>query len=127
VTPPSLFQRGQITLASGRTSDYKIECDALTDEDWETLGYLLAMRVEPFSEVLGVPRGGWQLAEYMAPYAQAGANRLLIVDDVWTTGGSWQRYRARYPVALDPVAGAVVFARGPLPDNVVALFHMWKP
>lgn len=117
----SLFQRGTFKLASGQTSDFKIECDALTDEDWATLAYLLAQRLPVFGSVEGVPRGGLKLAAAMWPFTTPSSNNICVVDDVWTTGGSWTRYVEE---KIGPCFGAVVFARGQLPDNVRALFRM---
>ncbi len=53
----NLFIRQNFILHSGKPSDFKIECDALTDDDWECLAYLIAKRVS-FSSVVGVPNGG---------------------------------------------------------------------
>lgn len=117
----ALFQRGSFTLASGAASDFKIECDALTDEDWRTLAYLLAQRLPVFGRVEGVPRGGLRLAEAMRPFQIPTSGNICVVDDVWTTGGSWHRFAEQIDA---PTFGAVVFARGPLPDNVTALFQM---
>ena len=35
----TLLQEGNFTLASGKTSEFKIECDALTQEDWSTAAH----------------------------------------------------------------------------------------
>ena len=58
----NLFQRGDITLHSGGKSDFKIECDALTDEDVETLAYLISKKYK-FNMVCGVAEGGLRLEE----------------------------------------------------------------
>ena len=111
----SLFRIGDYTLASGRRARFKIECDALMDEDWLALAELIAARVA-FSEAVGVPRGGVKLAKALAGFATYG--RRLVVDDVLTTGGSITKLMG--PDDL----GFVVFARGPLPPRVRALFVM---
>jgi orotate phosphoribosyltransferase len=122
----SLFQRGDFTLHSGQKSGWKIDCDALTDGDWEALAAMLAERLPPFGVVTGVYRGGLKLAEALRQYRNPSVPRALVVDDVLTTGASMEgaapAVAARYPGY--EVAGAVVFARGPCPDWVVPLFRM---
>lgn len=114
----ALFQLGNFTLNSGEQSNFKIECDAFVDEDWTTLAWLLAERLPPFGKVEGVPRGGVRLAKALEEYARH-SDTLLIVDDVWTTGGSMERHRA----GRDAI-GAVVFARKPVAKWVIPLFTM---
>lgn len=123
----SLFQRGNFTLHSGEESWFKIDCDFLTDEDLDTLALLVAedYRVGPFFIVEGVPTGGERFARALekyalSKYATARNPRVLIVDDVLTTGGSMERQRA----GRDNVQGVVIFARGVCPDWVVPLFSM---
>jgi hypothetical protein len=112
-----LFRTGDFRLASGAASRWKIDCEALTPADWDSLALMLRDRLGPFGAVEGVPSGGLRLAEAMAAYATAGP--LLVVDDVWTTGGSWERWRAGREAV-----GAAVFARGPVPPHITALFYM---
>lgn len=128
----ALFQIGDFTLASGQKSRWKIECDGLTPTDWDALA-LMTMERFPhrFVEVVGVPRGGVPYADALDLYTDLGATsrRALVVDDVWTTGGSMQRFIDQHDelVALDSMGHldrAVVFARNPVPEGVVALFQM---
>ena len=90
-----LFQRGDFTLSGGARSDFKIDCDALSDEDWDTLAYLAAKRLPKFGSVSGVPEGGLKFAKalekYVSGYPDAG---YLIADDVWTTGASMRRRKS---------------------------------
>jgi hypothetical protein len=120
-----LFQRGTFTFASGAISPFKIECDALTEEDWATLAMLIAERVPPFSEVHGVPTGGICLAEALKSYATEG--KALVVDDVWTTGGSMTRFIGQTYLDLKGFHRAVVFAHNPVPEGVTALFQLKHP
>lgn len=115
----NLFQRGNYLLHSGYRSSWKIECDALTYEDWSTLAYLIQQRTGPFSAVEGVPDGGVPLAACLEPYCVE-RGPLLIVDDVWTSGASMEKHRhGRQAI------GAVVFARGSaLLPWVIALFQL---
>ncbi len=114
-----LFQLGDFTLSSGAKAKWKIECDALDQTDWDALAEMIASIVGPFSSVEGVPRGGLLLAECLGS-RMVGTGRHLIVDDVLTTGSSMERLRKFHPDAI----GAVVFARGPCPSWIKALFQM---
>jgi orotate phosphoribosyltransferase len=129
-----LFQFGDFTLNSGAKSLWKLECDALTDEDWKALARMVHLMVGPFSSVEGVPRGGLKLAEHLKPLTSKSGPHP-IVDDVLTTGGSltkaYDAYLKRTPGGLKGVrrlgdypTGAVVFARGPCPFWVKAVFQM---
>jgi orotate phosphoribosyltransferase len=118
----NLFQSGMFKLASGTVSRFKIECDALTPNDWEALAEQIANRCEEFGAVLGVPTGGEPLAEALKGYRSRGA--LLVVDDVLTTGDSILATLRHHRNYLGGVTGWVVFARGPCPAGVHALFQM---
>ena len=115
-----LFQTGCFRLASGENSTFKIECDALSDDDWWTLSVMIARAVHPIREVRGVPRGGLKLAQCLqAQVNPDGLGCRLLVDDVWTTGGSMLKM-------LEPnERGCVVFARNKIVHpRVRALFTM---
>jgi orotate phosphoribosyltransferase len=114
----NLFQSGIFTLASGQTVNFKIECDALTEQDWKTLARIAAYVLPPFGNVIGVPTGGLPFAEALEEHATVGP--LLVADDVLTTGGSIGKYMAKGDL------GVVVFARGPCPPGVTALFTMYR-
>jgi hypothetical protein len=114
----SLFQLGAFKLHSGQQSGFKIECDELKAGDWSALAYLILRRYS-FREVYGVPRGGLALAEQLRPYRSVGP--ILIVDDVLTTGTSMETERARHN---GDCVGVVVFARGPCPHWIDAIFQM---
>lgn len=113
-----LFQTGNFTLHSGGTSTFRIECDALSQEDWVTVAEQVAAWTT-FQSVEGVSRGGISFAVALQIYASPyGCVPLLIVDDVFTTGGSMEQQRN----GRDAV-GVVLFARGKLPKWIYA---MWK-
>ena len=115
----SLFKLGDFTLYSGAKSVFKIDCDALTDEDWDTLAYLINQRCK-FSSVLGVPNGGLKLEAALQKYVTIGP--ALIVDDVLTTGTSMDEARHNSPYKSH--IGYVVFARSKCPSWINALFYM---
>ena len=58
----TLFKLGIVPLHSGGYSDFKIDCDALTDEDMRCLAYLIWQRVGSFNPAIGIPNGGLRLA-----------------------------------------------------------------
>ena len=122
----ALFQSGNFTLNSGRKATWKIECDALTDEDVATMAAMLAELLPPFGDVVGVPRGGLRLAAALERFT-SDSTTTLIADDVLTTGGSLERMRASLRAERDEswdFVGAVLFARGPCPSWITPLFSM---
>jgi orotate phosphoribosyltransferase len=120
----NLFQLGDFTLHSGQKSSWRIECDALTPEDWAALAAMAAERLPQFSVVIGVPRGGTPFEEALRAHATDDQQLpVLLVDDVWTTGGSMRAERKKWPTKWR-VIGCVVFARGPVDDWVTPLFQM---
>ena len=117
----SLFQLGNFTLHSGGKSFWKIDCDALSSEDWATLAKMVYENVDRFRRVVGVPQGGLKLAIALKPYCFPNPEYpTLIVDDVLTTGDSMTKMKK---TISGKVIGAVIFARGRCPDWVVALFQ----
>lgn len=116
----SLFRLGKFKLHGGQSSDFKIDCDGLTSEDWEALAAQIAGRCS-FTKVIGVPRGGLELASYLEQYRKSFTEEILLVDDVLTTGKSMEEAKKKI---AGVVIGYVVFARGPLPVWVNALFKM---
>jgi hypothetical protein len=117
------LQLADVTLHSGRRSAFKIECDDLTDDEVAAACALLVMVLPPFGPVSGVPTGGRRLEEAMRPYATEGEKRLLIIDDVWTTGGSMKRHWMDLGSPPNAIT-AVLFARGSYPVSVTALFTL---
>jgi hypothetical protein len=90
----TLFKIGRFRSHTGLDLNWKVECDALTPQDWAALAAVVAeMRRYSFSEVEGVPNGGLKFAEALRPYAHPRAGTLLIVDDVMTTGESMEDHR----------------------------------
>ena len=57
-----LFQLGDFTSHAGLPLEWKIECDAINNYEWDCLATMIMMyQHEPFSKVLGIPRGGLPL------------------------------------------------------------------
>lgn len=108
----NLFQTGKFSLHSGLSADFKIECDALSDTDIQTLAHIGSHMVMPFYDVIGVPRGGLRLAEAMKQYRSLEGKTILIVDDVMTTGSSMNEQRAKINNYDIVTQGLVIFSRG---------------
>jgi len=119
----NLFVKQDFISHSGKELDFKIECDALTDEDIETLSYIISKKFNFFG-VIGIPRGGLRLAKALEKYKTMESSYLLLADDVLTTGKSMRGYRDKY--IKYSVIGTVLFARGKCPDWVIPLFQMWR-
>lgn len=100
----NLFQKGKFTSHAGNELDWKIECDALTDHDWECLAKMISERCS-FGRVYGIPRGGVKLQKALEQYADPKNPYRLVVDDVWTTGKSMMEVMENGDI------GFVVFAR----------------
>ena len=124
----NLFQLGDFTLASGTKSRWKIDCDALTPSDWDALAEMAVERVPPYSVVIPVPRGGFPFANALAAHMRDrdAEHKVLLVEDVVTTGKTITRYRDALATAFpeSEYIGVCVFARGPVPDWVVPLFQV---
>lgn len=115
----NLFMSGTFTSHAGLALAYKIECDTLVEADWNTLAKEIVRNVPLFGQVIGVPRGGLRLARVLESYCQPEITDVrLIVDDVLTTGASMVAMRQD-----ESDIGYVVFARGPCPTWVKALFY----
>lgn len=117
----NLFQLGKFTSHAGKELNWKIECDALTDDDWECLALMIAERAR-FGSVYGIPRGGVKLQKALEKYVTPGHPIRLVVDDVFTTGKSMKE------VMQSNDLGFVVFARSRIPFDaqyyIRALFTM---
>ena len=124
----SLFECGEFVSHSGIRLPYKINCDALSDDDIECIAEYIAGKIKyGFGIVQGVPTGGDRLAEALEEYAVWEAPfQILIVDDVLTTGMSMEERKAGQPPQVHEldVVGWVIFARGKLPSWCHAVFRM---
>ena len=111
--------RKPLVMHSGSDSDFKIECDALTNEEVETFAMLISQKFA-FGEVEGIQHGGLPIAAALQKYCTRLCSRRLIVDDVLTTGLS-MKHAHKHPTDV----GVVLFARGPCPYWVHPVFQMW--
>ena len=116
----TLFVKKDWIMHSGGKAHYKIECDALTDEDLDCLAFIISQKGN-FSDVYGVPQGGLRLQLALEQYKSPEGVKL-IVDDVLTTGASMEE--AKQKLGWSDAVGVVIFARGPHPDWVKPMFTM---
>lgn len=126
-TNQDLFVPGLFTFHSGSNSSWKIECDHLSDMELDLFARIIVQKIS-FNFVVGVPRGGTRLADKLRPYCRKGIDRLLIVDDVLTTGQSMSEAREKVEEIFSDIEilGVVLFARGPCLDWVVPVFQLEK-
>lgn len=125
-----LFVDQPFTTHSGLHAEHKIECDALSGLDLKTLAKAMRRITGPVRWAYGVPRGGLQLAEMFNKYyittVEDPTAQILIIDDVFTTGRSMEKERAKLQEGAIPIIGMVVFARGPLQPWIRALYTEHK-
>jgi orotate phosphoribosyltransferase len=123
-----LFQQKCFKMHSGGIAQYKIECNALTDEDLNTLAWIVAQKTRQLTwhngsgikSVYGIPYGGVRLADALEKYIDPKGSLDLIVDDVLTTGKSMELAKEQGKGSV----GVVIFARGPCPSWVKPIFQM---
>jgi orotate phosphoribosyltransferase-like protein len=121
-----LFQSVNFISHSGIPLTWKIECDAIHDDEWTTLAKMIR-EYEPknWSKAVGIPRGGAKLGEELDKYSTGDQNDpLLIVDDVYTTGNSFRDYITENVDYGKEIICWCVFARKPTEFGVNALFTM---
>ena len=128
----NLFVKEDFISHAGNPLTWKIECDALSDDDWACIAHMIIEReTRSFSKVIGIPRGGKKLEEALQPYVSFGIYPVLVVDDVWTTGTSFAEFTQIQTIKqeLDECEwfGWAAFARNFIPTDskVNALLRMW--
>ena len=122
-----LFQSVNFKSHSGLNLTWKIEMDALSEQDWFTIKKMIMEITPPFREAVGIPRGGVKLGDLLNEHATGKeGDPICIVDDVLTTGGSMEFFLTQYQRNRRPFTaiGWVVFARTQCPPWVKALFQM---
>ena len=124
-TEAKLFTVGDFISHAGLPLKWKIECDAISPEQWSALAtMIMEYQTEPFSKVVGIPRGGLALQYALEPYVTEGDYPWLVVDDVYTTGTSFREFCTNKHTMF--AYKWCVFARKPIPsmEDINALFTM---
>ena len=126
-TGADLFEVGDFTSHAGLPLAWKIECDAIRPEWWDGLARMIMdYQTEPFSKVVGIPRGGMALAHAMEKNVTPGDHPWMVVDDVYTTGTSFREFCTDNQTMF--AYKWCAFARKPIdgnePHDVRALFTM---
>ena len=123
-----LFQEEDFIGHSGGQLHWKIEMDALEDEEWKCIArMIMEIETRPFCSAIGIPRGGLKLSVYLNDYSTQDENDpYLICDDVLTTGGSMDYFVDQYFRNRKPQGyfGWVVFARTQPAEWIKPLFQM---
>lgn len=121
----NLFVDGKFKSHAGQELLWKIECDALSASDWDCIAKMVADKFK-FREVHGIPDGGLMFARALKKYEVQFSRRILIVDDVYTTGQSMNEKLAemgRKENGLG-ISGIVLFARNDTPNWIMPLFEL---
>lgn len=128
---PSLFNFGDFKLHSGAMSDFKIDCDALTEQDFKALAKIAWKRLPAFGSVKAIETGGTALAIEIILQTPKDYDYtklpILIVDDVFTTGKSMAEARKLVEGTGREAIGFVIFARchrDDVPAWITPLFCM---
>lgn len=131
----SLFEQGDFKLHSGDESWWRLNCDALTDEDIAVIARLLFHKLPPFMGVTCPAShegsAAIRLVDALGQYLMPDTWNILIVDDVLTTGSSMLELKQGYidfsnrtPTSFPmKFIGAVIFARGPCPEWITPVFQ----
>ena len=126
-----LFQDGDFISHAGLPLQWKLECDAISDDEWRCIAkMIMEHQTTPFSKAIGIPRGGLKMAKARNEYASGNEKDLpLICDDVFTTGTSMMDFmKENFPDATAAWGFRwVLFARknsNVHPYHVKALFTM---
>jgi hypothetical protein len=113
-TRTSLFKRQPSPL---------INPEALTEEDWDTLAWLISQRYA-FHFVRGAGRWGIKLAKVLEQYGDPEGQHLMLLVDVVYDGPDYLN-ALRSAISYEPVTGVVVFAHVEPPAWIQPIMRVW--
>lgn len=121
----SIFKQIVFKSHSGELLNWKIDCDDFTDEDLDTLAFIVSQKFI-FNRVIGIPTGGMRFANALTQYIDKKATYPLIVDDVLTTGKSMIAEAKKISSCSCSYAiGVVIFSRiENYPDWIHPIFKL---
>jgi basic membrane lipoprotein Med (substrate-binding protein (PBP1-ABC) superfamily) len=121
-----LFQSVDFISHSGLPLTWKIECDAIHDDEWSTLAKMIReYENKNWRKAIGIPRGGVKLGEELNKYSSNNPDDpILICDDVYTTGKSFADFVSENFDENEKIFCWCVFARKPTENGIKALFTM---
>tara|TARA_R110002167_G_scaffold74467_4_gene208411 strand:+ start:334 stop:738 length:405 start_codon:yes stop_codon:yes gene_type:complete len=124
-----LFQEEDFVSHAGIPLKWKIECDAIMEEEWDCLALMIHEKSGgTCREAVGIPRGGVPLADAINKRFATGKDEdyIFVVDDVYTTGKSFLDFRKKhYPNTIQGMIKQwCVFSRKPTENGVQSLFTM---
>ena len=125
-----LFETKTFTMHAGDTGHWKIECDALTKDDIDTLALMISEKFS-FYAVYGIPSGAVRIQEALEKYIDLASDTLLIVDDVLTTGESMEEAKTVLNRSANfgrptKTVGVVLFARTKPAEWIHPIFQLWS-
>jgi len=120
-----LFQTVDFISHAGLPLKWKIECDALSDDEWKTIAKMIReYEDQNWQYAVGIPTGATRLGEILTTYGTGSVkDPVLIVDDVYTTGKSFIDFEEKHYKDKKVIKWAV-FARKPPTENVKVLFQL---
>jgi|SRR6185436_1125577 len=120
----NLFVKQNLKLDTGQTLPITIDCNALTDADYDCLAKIIGRKLQ-FKKVIAASGGGLKLEKALEKCCVEDETfATLIVDDVLTTGATMSNMKVNLN---DPnVIGVVIFAVGKCPEWVMPIFTFWE-
>jgi len=121
----TLFLEKDFLSHSGANLKWKVECDALSEDDWAWASARVAEQFS-FRGVHGVLKGGILFEKHLRKYVKPDGYCFLIVDDVLTTGSSMEAAReaTKYRHSEVPRIGVVLFARREPAHWIAAIWQL---
>lgn len=123
----TLFKNESFISHAGLSLPFKIDCDSLTAKDLATLASIVSSKMK-FKLAIGIPRGGDLFAMHLLTYADCNETDYIIVDDVCTTGKSFEDFKKiyvdTYKIPEKNIKGICIYARGECPSWVSPIFTL---